>query len=422
MTLAERVLAALAALLLVLARWSMPDGRSLASPLPLLTVAPLTQPVVVRQDVLGSGETLGQLFTRLGVGAPDVPAWLAAVQKQLDPHNVPAGLAGESEIDVHGAVRTLRLKPNWRVTVVADRSGDAVTARTEPQRVEREMIVVRGTVRSSLFDAVAASGENETLALELADLFQWDVDFQREVRVGDTFAMLIERIKAGGRTVDYGPILAASYTNRGKTFDAVRYAAVGGRPSFYDGHGSPLRKQFLRAPLKFSRITSRYSMARLHPILGVRIPHWGIDYGAPVGTPVMATADGVVASAGRNGGAGNAVEIRHAGGFATTYMHLSRFAAGVRPGARVEQGQVIGYVGSTGLSTGPHLDYRVTQNGRHLNPLGVGRDPAPPLPREELPSFAAWAGRVLPLLATPGPLAPEGIATLASVAPVPLHG
>jgi len=419
---AERCLAALAAALLLLARWSATAEAGAAPPRPIFTVAPLAQPVLVRQEVLGRGETLGQLLNRLGVSSQELPAWLAAVQGHLDPHSVPVGLAGESVIDVHGTVRSVRLKPSWRVTVVADRSGDTVIARREDQPVEREMVVVRGAVRSSLFDAVASSGESETLALELADLFQWDIDFNREVRAGDTFAMLIERLKAGGRTVGYGPVVAANYVNRGKTFSAVRYAVGGGRPNFYDEHGGPLRKQFLRAPLKFSRITSRYSMARLHPILGVRLPHWGTDYGAPVGTPVMATADGVVASAGWNGGGGNAVELRHAGGYVTTYMHLSRFATGIRPGARVEQGQVIGYVGATGLATGPHLDYRVTQNGRHLNPLGVGKEPAPPLPRGELPAFTAWAARVLPFLGNVGPLESERIATLTTNAPVPLHG
>ncbi|MBZ5589884.1 MAG: peptidoglycan DD-metalloendopeptidase family protein [Acidobacteriia bacterium] len=422
MSFAERCLAALAVAVLLLARWSAPARAEAARPRPLLTVSPLVLPVIVRQDVLGSGENLGQLLTRLGVGTEELPVWLTAVQGHLDPRAIPAGLTAESVIDVHGAVKTLRLKPSWRVTVIAERSGGTVAARREDQQVDRELVVVRGTVQSSLFDAVTASGESETLALELADLFQWDIDFHREVRAGDTFAILVERLKSGGRTVAYGPAVAASYVNRGKTFTAVRYAFGGNHPSFYDAHGNPLRKQFLRAPVKFSRITSRYSNARLHPILGVRLPHWGIDYGAPTGTPVMATADGVVSSAGWNGGGGNAVEVRHAGGYVTSYMHLSRFAAAIRPGARVEQGQVIGYVGATGLATGPHVDYRVTQNGRHLNPLGVGRDPAPPMPAGQLPSFTAWAGQVLPLLGTAGPLPAERVAALASGAPVPLHG
>ncbi len=420
MSLAERCLAALAAAVLLLARWSAPAEA--ARPRPLLTVRPLGLPVLVRQDVLKSGETLGQLLTRLGVPNQELQPWLAAVQGQLDSHSVPAGLAGESVTDVHGAVVSVRLRPGWRTTVVAERSGERVLARREERSMERELVVVRGSVRSSLFDAVTATGEGESLALELADLFQWDIDFHREVRTGDAFAILIERIRSEGRTVGYGPVVAASYTNRGRTFSALRFAADGAHPSFYDAHGSPLRKQFLKAPLRFSRITSRYAMARLHPILGIRLPHWGVDYGAPVGTPVMATADGFVASAGENGGGGNMVELRHAGGFSTSYMHLSRFAAGIRPGARVEQGHVIGYVGATGLATGPHLDYRVTQNGKHLNPLSIGREPAPPLARDQLPAFTAWAGRVLPFLSSSGPLRAEQVAALAGAAPFPLHG
>jgi murein DD-endopeptidase MepM/ murein hydrolase activator NlpD len=419
-SLAERCLAALAAAVLLLARWSAPAEA--ARPRPLLTVRPLGLPVLVRQDVLKSGETLGQLLTRLGVPNQELQLWVAAVQGQLDPHSVPAGLAGESVTDVHGAVVSVRLRPGWRTTVVAERSGERVLARREERSMERELVVVRGSVRSSLFDAVTATGEGESLALELADLFQWDIDFHREVRTGDAFAILIERIRSEGRTVGYGPVVAASYTNRGRTFSALRFAAAAAHPSFYDAHGSPLRKQFLRAPLRFSRITSRYTMARLHPILGIRLPHWGVDYGAPVGTPVMTTADGFVASAGENGGGGNMVELRHAGGFSTSYMHLSRFAAGIRPGARVEQGQVVGYVGATGLATGPHLDYRVTQNGRHLNPLSIGREPAPSLARDQLPAFTAWAERVLPFLSSGGPLRAEQVAALAEAAPFPLHG
>jgi len=419
-SLAERCLAALAAAVLLLARWSAPAEA--ARPRPVLTVRPLGLPVLVRQEVLKSGETLRQLLTRLGVPNQELQSWLAAVQGQLDLRSVPAGLAGESVIDVHGAIVSVRLSPGWRMTVVAERSGERVLARREERTIERELVVVRGSVRSSLFDAVTATGEGESLALELADLFQWDIDFHREVRTGDVFAILIERVRAEGRTVGYGPVVAASYTNRGRTFSAVRFAAATAHPSYYDGYGSPLRKQFLRAPLRFSRITSRYSMARPHPILGTRLPHWGVDYGAPVGTPVMATADGVVASAGENGGGGNMVELRHAGGFATTYMHLSRFATGIRPGAKVEQGQAIGYVGATGLATGPHLDYRVTQNGRHLNPLGLGRDPAPPLASDQLPAFAAWARRVLPFLSSGGSVRAEQVAALADAAPFPLHG
>jgi murein DD-endopeptidase MepM/ murein hydrolase activator NlpD len=417
------LLTGLAVLTLALVRWSTATLAVPApAPRPRLVVPPLKLPTVMRHGVLASGETLATLVGRLGFAPNETPAWLAAVQAQIDPRTLPVGLVAEAVFDMHGAATALRLTPNWRSTVVIERSGATLVGRREDRPVERKAVVVRGTVRSNLFDAIAAAGESDTLAVALADLFQWDIDFHRELRSGDTFAILVERIRSDGRIVGYGPVMAASYDNRGKRFTAVRYAFAGGPPSYYDERGRPLRKQFLRAPLKFSRITSRYSLARMHPILGVRLPHWGVDYGAPAGTPVMVTADGVVTFAGRRGGGGNTVEVRHPGGYITAYLHLSRFGPGVHPGVRVEQGQVIGYVGATGLATGPHLDYRITQNGQHLNPLAIGRDPAPPLPQSEEPRFAAWARQVLPLLQAAGPLTAERTAALQAVTPAPFHG
>ncbi len=423
MSLAERCLAALAILLVLVARWT--GGAATARQAdfrPLVKVLPLPAPEFVRRAVLTRGETLGHLANRVGLTPPEVQEWLSAVRAVLDMRTLPVGLLAEAVVDVHGSVRTLRVTPDWRATVVVERSGEGLRARQEPRPLQRELIVVDGTVRTSLFDAMAATGERDELALELADLFQWDIDFHREVRDGDTFTLLVERVSSEGRVVAYGPLLAASYTNRGTVYTGVRYAFGTNRESYYDAHGRPLRKQFLKAPLRFTRLTSRFSLSRLHPILGRRLPHWGVDYGAPVGTPVMATADGVVTFAGWRGGEGRLVEIRHAGGFMTAYLHLSRFAAGIHRGARVTQGQLIGFVGSTGLSTGPHLDYRITQNGRHLNPLAIGKEPAPPLPAPELPRFAAWAERVLPLLRTPGPLPATGVAALQAGAPIPIHG
>jgi murein DD-endopeptidase MepM/ murein hydrolase activator NlpD len=420
---ADRGLAALALAALLLCRLAAPAaGWPSPPPRPLLKVAPLPLPSFVREGVLSRGETVAQLAARLGLPASEMPQWLAAVQAQIDPRALPVGLVAEAVVDSWGGVKALRLTPDWRSTVIVERGLDGLRARREARFVERRLVVVEGTVHSSLFDAMGATGESENLAMELADLFQWDIDFHREVREGDTFALLVERVTAEGATVAYGPVLAASYTNRGSRYTAVRYAFGGGKESYYDEHGSPLRKQFLRAPLRFSRLTSRFSLSRMHPILGQRLPHWGVDYGAPVGTPVMTTAEGVVTFTGSRAGAGNEVEISHAGGFVTAYLHLSRFASGVRPGVRVGQGQVIGFVGNTGMSTGPHLDYRITKNGHHINPLTVGKTPAPPLPKGELPRFVRWAGDVLPLLAAPGPVPAQQVGDLQADAPVPLHG
>ncbi|OYV94283.1 MAG: hypothetical protein B7Z68_07840 [Acidobacteria bacterium 21-70-11] len=372
---ADRLLAGLAVLVLVLARWSTATIE-VRAPQPRLMVPPLTLPTVVRHGVLASGETLATLVGRLGLSPSEMLPWLAAVRTQIDPRALPVGLVAEAVFDVHGAVNALRLTPDWRSTVVVERSGATLVGRREERPVEREVVVVRGTVQSSLFDAIAAAGEGDTLAVALADLFQWDIDFHREVRSGDTFAILVERIRSAGRTVGYGPVIAASYDNRGKRFTAVRYAFAGGRPSYYDERGRP----------------------------------------------VMVTADGVVTFRGWRGGGGNTVEVRHAGGYVTAYLHLSRFGPGVHPGARVEQGQVVGYVGATGLATGPHLDYRITQNGTHLNPLSIGRDPAPPLPSQEEARFTAWAQQVLPLLQAPGLLPAGRVAALQAAAPAPFHG
>ena len=423
MSLGERGLAALAVLLLLLVRWSVLAAPPLpADTRPVVRIAPLPAPTFARRAALQRGETLSQLAARVGLSSSEVGSWVSAARGVLDLRTLPVGLTAEAMTDIHGTVRLLRLTPDWRTTVVVEQGPGGLSARREPRPLERDLVVVEGTVRTSLFDAMGATGEGDSLALELADLFQWDIDFHREVRQGDSFSLLVERVRSEGRVVAYGPVLAATYTNRGTTYTGVRYSFAGSQDSYYDRLGRPLKKQFLKAPLRFTRLSSRFSLARLHPILGRRLPHWGVDYAAPVGTPVMATADGVVTFAGWRGGEGRLVEIRHAGGFGTAYLHLSRFATGVRPGVRVSQGQVVGFVGSTGMSTGPHLDYRITQNGRHLNPLTIGKEPAPPLPRSELPRFATWAERVLPLLQRGGVLPAEGVAALQAGAPIPIHG
>lgn len=414
---ADRAFGLLAAAVVALSGWV--GGRPVESELPLrarVVVRPLELPGSLRRAVLGRGDTLGDVLDRLGVPSDQIPAWAAATQRLLDVRSLPVGLVAEAAVDYHGTLTSVRLTPDWRATIVLEPGDAGVLARREARPVEREMTVVRGSVTSSLFGAVDAAGEDEALAIQLAELFQWDIDFHREVQPGDTFAVLVERVRSEGRIVAYGPIVGAEYVNSGKRFVSVRYAAAGSPPGYYDLKGRPLKKQFLRSPLRFSRVTSRFSMSRMHPVLGRRLPHYGVDYGAPVGTPVMATADGTVSFTGRKGGGGNTVEIRHAGGYVTAYLHLSRFA--VRPGARVEQGRVVGYVGSTGLSTGPHLDYRVTQGGRYVNPLMVGKEPSPPLPSSALPEFARWAERVLPMLLAPGRPTAEAEAHLRAGSPV----
>ena len=415
----DRLFALLAVALLVLC-WRTGPPEEADPPRQHLSVAPLELPRLMRQAMLTSGETLAGVFAEFGLSSVEALDWVRAAARVLDLRSLPVGLVAEAELDHHGALESVRLTPDWRSTIVLERGREGINARREPRPVDRELLVVEGTVASSLFEAITGAGEDDSLATSLADVFQWDIDFHREVHEGDRFSLIVERVRSDGRTVAYGPVLGATYENGGKTLSAVYYAPAGGNPGYYDERGRPLHKEFLRAPLPFTRITSRFSTSRLHPILGRRMPHWGIDYGAPVGTPVRVTANGLVVFRGFKGGGGNTVEVRHANGYVTGYLHLSRFAAGTRVGARVSQGDVIGYVGMTGLATGPHLDYRITRNGSYINPLSVGREPAPPLAAAELPRFLAWAGRILPVLAHPGVLSPATRTALESDAPVRL--
>ena len=285
------------------------------------------------------------------------------------------------------AVRTLRVS----------RPGDGEGLRAEilSRDSETRVAAVAGVVASSLFAAVTASGEDDQLALDLADIFAWDVDFNTELRRGDAYRVAVEKFMVEGRFVRYGRILAAELRRGDRLLKAVRFDG-GSAGGYYAPDGTPLRKAFLRSPLKFSRITSGFSAARLHPILNVTQPHFGIDYAAPVGTPVLAAGRGVVVSAGWQGGYGQAVRLRHSNGYETLYGHLSRIDVAV--GQRVDQGARLGAVGMTGLATGPHLDYRMTRDGRLIDPLRVPSPPADPVPAAERAEFERIRDERLPLL------------------------
>jgi murein DD-endopeptidase MepM/ murein hydrolase activator NlpD len=273
----------------------------------------------------------------------------------------------------------LRWEPSpWLgfAVVATDAGWEVRRGETRPDvRVE----AVGGELKRSLFEAVEALGESPQLVLDLVEIFSSDFDFTADSRSGDRFRLLVEKRYAGDQFVDYGQILAAQYLSDGRVLTGVGFEPAGGRVAFYDLEGRSLKKTFLKSPLEFTRITSGFTYARPHPILGGVRPHLAVDYGAPVGTPVRAVADGTVVLAGWNDGNGIQVHLRHHAGYETMYNHLSRLGPGVRKGRRVTQRDVIGYVGSTGLSTGPHLDYRVKKNGRFVNPLSEKFVPGQPL-------------------------------------------
>ncbi len=325
-------------------------------------------------------------------------AWTEVLKGQLDPRRLRPGTVFEGTETPHGELERLRVVLDQRTELHLEVADDGIRVERFERAVVSEVVRLTGSVTSSLFEAVESAGADAALAVRLAEIFQWDVDFLRDLREGDSFVVVAEEQRVDGAFFEWGTIYAARFVNQGKPLNAVAYPDADGHLGYYDFEGHPLRKQFLRSPLKFSRITSRFSSSRFHPVLKRAMPHYGVDYGAPVGTPAHATADGVVTFAGRNGGAGNMVTVRHANGYETNYLHLSRFGPGVRRGVRVGQGQVVGLVGATGLATGPHLDYRVKLNGRWINPLRIASPPAKPLTGSRLTRYLAHALGVLELL------------------------
>ncbi|MBI5197066.1 MAG: M23 family metallopeptidase, partial [Nitrospirae bacterium] len=229
---------------------------------------------------------------------------------------------------------------------------------------------VGGVIESNLISSIGGDKEGLLLAFQVSDIFAWDIDFATDLRQGDPYKLVVEGLYQDGKFRKYGYVLSAEFLNQGETYRAYRFENDG-RPDYYDESGKSLKKAFLKAPLNFRRISSGFSNSRYHPILKVYRPHHGLDYAAPSGTPVSAVGDGTVLFSGWKGGYGKVVILRHPGGYKTYYGHLSRMGSGIREGKRVVQGDIIGYVGSTGMTTGPHLHYEVRVNDRAVNPLSL---------------------------------------------------
>ena len=272
---------------------------------------------------------------------------------------------------------------------------------------ERDEVSMRGRIdeaNNSLVAAIDAGGERVMLAIEMAEIFSGEIDFNNDLRRGDHFEVLFEKVYREDQFSGYGDIIASEFVNDGRRVQAFRFHVIGeSEAQYFDEHGRSMKRLFLRSPFRFEpRVTSRFSYRRLHPVLGGVRPHLGVDYGAPTGTPVVAVANGTVVSAEMNGGSGNTIRIRHTNGYETYYLHLSAFAKGMRRGARVTQGQTIGRVGSTGLATGPHLDYRMRKNGVFVNPLIERRQlpPGDPVPEAQMEAFYAVRDSALERLAS----------------------
>lgn len=351
-------------------------------------------------------DTLDAVLTEGGLSRADSAALNEEFGRSIDLRRLRPGHLVRFHYDANRNIDSVQMKVSGWGDIEALRSPVGpfdVTPRPAMQHSVRADVAA--TIDTSLYDALRAAGEHPQLVQQLVDVFQWDIDFFSLQR-GDSFSLVVEKKFVGGEAFGYGPILAARFIHDGLTYEAFRHESKDGRAGYYARVGTPLRKQFLRAPLKFTRITSGFSKKRFHPVLQYFRPHHGVDYGAPVGTPVMTTADGVVMEAGRSRGEGNYVRIRHTSRIDTYYLHLSRFAKGIKRGTRVTQGDVIGSVGKTGLVTGPHLDYRVNDGGKWLDPLKLKSIAPDPLRAASLHQFKNDVARLLPRLSS----APQEVA------------
>ena len=347
--------------------------------------------------VVARNDTLERIFRRLKLDLADLASLrsLPGVREALDSLR-----PGEALRVTHkdGSLYGLERRLNETQTLRVSRDpAEGLKADVLQNPLEMRMRTVRGVIDSSLFEAVAAAGAHDQTAVNLADIFGWDIDFVLDVRQGDTFVVTYPEYYRDGVYVKDGPIEAAAFVNQGREFKAVRYTDPEGSAHYYTPDGRSLHKAFLRTPVEFTRVSSRFNSARYHPILNLIRAHKGVDYAAPEGTPVRAAGDGRVRFAGRKGGYGNVVEIEHSASIVTVYGHLSRFAKLTHVGAHVTQGVVIAYVGMTGLATGPHLHYEYRVNGVFKNPQTIALPGANPIEARWREDFLA---KTAPLLAS----------------------
>ena len=358
---------------------------------PVLVDSP-APPVPEFREIVGAfkpRETIADALTEQGLSSELVNRIVGAARPEYNLARVRAGQNYWICFTREGIFRDFRypVDDERYLTVFHDVGQDRLVPvmKRFPYETRRERVF--GVIESSLFFTIRDIGELDQLALDLADIFGSDIDFYTDIQKGDSFKVLIEKKYLDGRFTKYGEILAATFAASQKRFTGFRFEDENGKPAYYAPDGRALKRSFLKSPLRFARISSKFSTARMHPVLRVVRPHLGVDYAAPMGTPVQAVGAGVVTGAGFSGNNGRMIRIRHTGGFETMYLHLSRIA--VKSGGRVSQGQVIGYVGSSGLSTGPHLDFRVLRHGKAINPLKVIFPPGAPVPRSQFENFAA---------------------------------
>ncbi|GAA6151855.1 OapA family protein [Pseudoteredinibacter isoporae] len=338
------------------------------------------------RETVKRGDNLSLIFKRAGLNDSDLHELISSCKEAKQLKRIHPGQA----IDFHiadGQLQELRYQTDQLSSANFRRDESNFIAETHIREPDLKPSYHEGTINSSLFLAGQNAGLSDALIMEMANIFGWDVDFVLDIRQGDNFRVMYDEKYLDGKHIGNGPILAAEFTNKDKTFRAVRYTHENGSSHYYTPEGDSMRKEFLRTPVDFARISSHFNLRRKHPVLNRIRAHKGTDYAAPRGTPIRAAGDGKIVHAGRKGGYGKAVILKHGGAYKTLYAHMSRYGKGVKTGKRVKQGQIIGYVGSTGLATGPHLHYEFHVNGRVRNPVTVKLPKARSIPKAEAERF-----------------------------------
>ena len=355
--------------------------------------------------VIKPGETLYNIFKGYGLDVRDLFLMRNASASIHSLREISADRQFKLMVDEHNKVHSFNYSINDDLFLNIMRNENGFKAEKIEVEYEKRIGQIGGVLKDSLIASIGEGLERTLLALSISDIFAWDIDFTTDLRNGDTFKVIVEELYKDNEFKKYGNIVAVEFVNNGKEYKAYRFEHKG-KAGYYDDEGKTLKRAFLKAPLSFRRISSRFSKSRLHPILKRYRPHHGIDYSAPQGTPVSAVGDGTITFSGYQGGYGKLVMIRHHNGYMTCYGHLSRIGKGIAPGVKIDQGEVIGYVGSTGLSTGPHLHYEMSLNNRVVNPLSIKSPSGEPLPEVALAEFGSFREQLSKRLAL---ITPESI-------------
>lgn len=342
--------------------------------------------IYFREERIQSGDTIPTLLERLGADGTEAAEFSRSSQAARSFRLLRPGMTVRARVDDGGKLRSLAFLTGRDTILSIDRLGRGFVTFEEQAEAVRGIEMRSGEIKSSLFAATDAAGIPDSVAAQLADIFAGEIDFHRDLRRGDRFAIVFETLYHGGRAIRSGRVLAAEFSRQKNVYRAVWFQDPWGIGGYYTPEGANLRKAFLRSPLELSRVTSGFGMRR-HPLFQQWRAHQGVDYGAPIGTRVRATGDGIATFAGRRNGYGNLIVLKHHGGYSTYYAHLRNFARGLRAGTRVAQGEVVGYVGQTGWATGPHLHYEFHVHNQNRNPLTIPFPAAQPIPATELPRF-----------------------------------